>query len=67
MHNEATILSPEKERKLIEIFITVDDFCLQLDGWKQNQPERFPVRAWDNPRLSESELISICVFYHYSG
>jgi len=67
MPNEHTMLSPEKETKLYEIFIAVDDLCLRLDGWKQSQPEHFPPREWDKPLMSESELMSICIFYHYSG
>ena len=67
MPNEHSTLSPEKEIKLYEIFIAVDDFCRQLDSWKQSQPERFPPRGWDKPLMSESELMSICIFYHYSG
>jgi hypothetical protein len=50
------MLSPEKETKLYQIFIAVDDFCLRLDGWKQSQPERFPPREWDKPLMSESEM-----------
>ena len=61
------MLSEDKEKKLIGIFIALDDFCKQLDAWKQSQPERFPARAWEKPLMSESELMSICVFYHYSG
>jgi hypothetical protein len=61
------MLSKDKEKTLIEIFIAIDDFCIQLHKWKQSQPERFPVGNWDKPVMSKSELMSICVFYHYSG
>lgn len=61
------MLNKDKEKILIEIFIAIDDFCIQLHNWKQSQPERFPVGNWDKPVMSESELMSICVFYHYWG
>jgi len=33
------MLSEDKEKKLIQIFIAIDDFCLQLQAWKQTRPE----------------------------
>ena len=60
------MLSVDKETKLIELFITLDDFCQALDTWKQKQAEYFtqPNRS---PQLSDSELLTIMVFYQYSG
>jgi hypothetical protein len=66
------ILSEDKEKKLIEIFIAIDDFCKRLDckrldAWKQSKPEQFTANQLEKPLMSESEMMSICVFYHYSG
>ena len=54
------------ENKLIEIFISCDDFCQLFDGWlakrslpsNQNQPLS---------TLSNSEILTLIIFYHYSG
>ena len=61
------MLSEDKEKKLIEILIAIADLCKQLDAWKQSKPEQFPPHQSDKPLMSESELMSICIFYHYSG
>ena len=61
------MLSEDKEKKLIEIFIAIDDFCKQLDVWKQSKSEQFTANQLEKPLMSESEIMSICVFYHYSG
>ena len=52
--------------KLIEIFCSCDDFCLLV---KQSQealdpPLRKPTRE---PDMSESEIMTIAIFYHLSG
>jgi|GEM_PF-1979742 len=57
------MLSEDKEKKLIEIFIAIDDFCLQLDGWKQSKPEQFATNQLEKPLMSESEMMSICVLF----
>ena len=57
------MLTQDKENTLIELFIAIDDFCMALDQWKQ---ARYPTPT-RTPDLSDSELMSICVFYHYSG
>ena len=57
------MLTKDKENKLIELFIAIDDFCVALDQWKQG---RYPTPT-RTPDLSDSELMCICVFYHYSG
>ena len=61
------MLSQDKEKKLIELFIALDDFCQQLQAWKQSQPQTYPTHGWDKPVMSESEIMCLCVFYHYSG
>ncbi|WP_229239262.1 IS982 family transposase [Emticicia agri] len=54
------------ENKLIEIFVRCDDFCQLFDNWlakrgvpaNQNQPLS---------TLSDSEILTLIIFYHYSG
>jgi hypothetical protein len=33
------MLSKDKENKLIELFVAIDDFCLALEEWKKQQPQ----------------------------
>ncbi len=33
------MLSEDKENKLIELFISLDDFCNVLEEWKSHQPQ----------------------------
>jgi len=59
------MLTQDKENKLIELFFHLDEFCIALQEWQQpTHPLPRPTRK---PALSDSELRSICVFYHYSG
>ena len=61
------MLTKDKADKLIEIFVTVDDFCLYLDDWLEDHPNI----EFDKPRFEGimhiSEILSIIIFYHYSG
>ena len=61
------MLSKDKEDKLIEIFIAVDDFCQFLDEWLASNPEP----GFRKPRfegiMQVSEILTIIIFYHYSG
>jgi hypothetical protein len=59
------MLTQDKEHKLIELFFHLDEFCIALQQWKL-QTNRL-TRPTRQPDLSDSELMSICVFYHYSG
>ena len=64
------MLTQDKENKLIELFFHLDEFCIALEQWK-TQTNRLVVTT-RKPTLSDSELMSICVFYpggepHYSG
>ncbi|WP_018620655.1 IS982 family transposase [Spirosoma luteum] len=55
------------EEKLIELFIAVDDFVNLFDQWLASRalaPTRQPTRQ---PELSNSEIITILVYYHHSG
>lgn len=53
------------ENKLIEIFITVDDFCKHLEQWAQeNDISR---SSLPKGQLCISEILTILIFYHHSG
>lgn len=55
--------------KLIEIFCSCDDFVNELYSYSEahfldKTHSRKPTRI---PQLSESEIMTICIFYHHSG
>lgn len=58
------MLREDKLFKLIDIFITCDDFCNALTHWQTQQGCRPTTRKSD---LSDSEMLAITIFYHYSG
>jgi hypothetical protein len=59
------MLSKAKEMLLINLFIELDNFCNALYAWQKSTGcYRNTTRV---PDLCDSELMSICVFYHYSG
>jgi hypothetical protein len=60
------MLSEDKEKKLIELFIALDDFCLALYDWQSKQAAK-PKAATNKPVMSDSELLTVLVFYHFSG
>lgn len=61
------MLSKDKEDKLIEIFIRVDDFCQFLDDWLGSNPQpEFPRPRFEGI-MQLSEILTIIIFYHYSG
>ena len=52
---------------LLELFCDVDDFC---EGWAKNQPKQVMERTGQRrrqPRLSESEVMTIIIPFHQSG
>jgi hypothetical protein len=53
------------ENKLIEIFVTVDDFCQQAEHWAEEH-EIFYAHS-DQAQLHISEILTILIFYHHSG
>ena len=59
------MLSKDKEMLLISMFIELDNFCNALYAW-QKSTGRYR-RSTRVASLCDSELMSICVFYHYSG
>jgi hypothetical protein len=58
------MLREDKALKLIEIFITCDDFCNALTQWQTQQGTLPTTRAGE---LSDSEMLAITIFYHHSG
>jgi hypothetical protein len=58
------MLREDKAFKLIEIFITCDDFCNALIQWQTQQGSLPTTRKGG---LSDSEMLTIAIFYHYSG
>jgi len=58
------MLREDKALKLIEIFILCDDFCNALTDWQTRQGTASPARSG---QLSDSEMLAITIFYHYSG
>jgi hypothetical protein len=59
------MLLQDKENKLIALFCEIDDFCLALRKWKEK--EGLTGKTTRSPQLSESEIMTISVFCHYSG
>lgn len=55
----------DKENKLIALFCEMDDFCLALQNWKEKQG--LSRKSTRSPKLCESEIMTLCVFYHESG
>jgi hypothetical protein len=60
------MLAQDKENKLINLFIAIDDFCIALENWKQTQV-KFKDKVTNTPTVSDSELLTILVFYQCSG
>ena len=60
------MLPKYKEDMLISMFCQLDDFCATLENWKAQRPGQFPVPT-RKPRLSDSELMAIYIFYQHSG
>jgi hypothetical protein len=58
------MLCEDKALKLTHIFIVCDDFCNALTDWQAQQGTRPTCRAGE---LTDSEMLAITIFYHYSG
>lgn len=61
------MLSKDKTDKLIEIFVSVDDFCLHLDGWLKSNPQQDYKKPRFEGRMTASEVMAITIFYQFSG
>jgi hypothetical protein len=51
--------------KLTEIFIACDDFCQEFQHYSISQAYQQPAKK--ERQMSESEMMSILIFYHHSG
>jgi hypothetical protein len=60
------MLTQDKENKLVSLFIAIDDFCIALESWKQKQSQ-FKSKVTNTPTVSDSELLTILIFYQCSG
>lgn len=58
------MLCESKALKLIELFIVCDDFCKALTQWQLQEGKPVKTRC---SQLSDSEMLTILIFYHYSG
>jgi Transposase DDE domain len=58
------MLCESKALKLIELFIVCDDFCKALTQWQLQEGRLVKTRSSE---LSDSEMLTIVIFYHYSG
>lgn len=54
------------EKKLIEIFISCDDFDKMYEKWLKTHTIGLKVTT-RKPDLSDSEIMTILIFYHWSG
>lgn len=59
------MLTQDSENKLIELFIAVDDFCHVLQAWQEKNQMRPP--SVNQPTMSDSEMMTLLVFYQMSG
>lgn len=55
------------EKKLIEIFISCDDFCKLYNQWLASKSLASKQTNTPKTALSDSEIMSILIYYHYSG
>jgi hypothetical protein len=58
------------ELQLLQLFFFVDDACLLMRAWvEQHWLAKGEVVKKPNriPKISESEMLTIIIFYHYSG
>lgn len=60
------MLSKDKEEQLINLFIVVDDFCIALESWKLTQA-RYRRPLTRKPMMSDSEMMTLLLFYQCSG
>ena len=63
------MLDEIKEKMLYQIFMDVDDFCLELGKFLQGRclSTQTAKRYMPQCLMSESEIVALLIFYHYSG
>ena len=57
------MLSEYKEKKLIELFVSIDDFCQALEHWKAQRQLGVAKAYLAQPVLADSEALTLLVFY----
>jgi hypothetical protein len=55
------------EQKLIELFVTVDDFVTPFQQWLAQRSLTHGHTPTRQPELHPSEIITLLAYYHYSG
>jgi len=59
---------PKYEEKMIHMFILLDDFCKAFRTWQEGRRiGRATIKLRRPNQLTESEILTILVYYHYSG
>lgn len=61
------MLSKDKTEKLIELFLEIDDFCMVFDQWIEAHSNKDFPRPRFEGIMHTSEILTIIVFYHFSG
>ena len=61
------MLSKGKENKLIEVFVCVDDFCINFEKWLKSNPQKDFKRPRFEGMMSTSEVMTVIIFYQFSG
>lgn len=62
------MLDKYKETRLYEVFMDVDDFTKALESFeRRHQLQQGAERPGPKRSMSESEILCILIFYHYSG
>ena len=54
------------EDKVIEFFCNIDDFCIEFSIFQKQFVLNKDIKPTNTPKLSQSEIITILVFYHES-
>ncbi|MEK6478447.1 IS982 family transposase [Catalinimonas sp. 4WD22] len=59
---------PKYEEKLIHMFMLLDDFCKAFRTWQESKQIGILPNGSGRPsKLSASEVLTILIYYHYSG
>ena len=61
------MLTKGKKDKLVEIFVEADDFCIMLEDYLADHPDENFVLPKMEGRMGLSEVMTLIVFYQYSG
>lgn len=64
------MLEPNNEENLYKIFLTADDFCTGYDHYIESRglsPQLKNSRRGPKCKMCDSEIMTILIFYHYSG